>query len=52
MTTSNKAITVKGKDIEKSEKPKYQEYDTSGVNPDDDQLLKIKGTPFDLDGDK
>lgn len=52
MTTDNKQITVKSHDIDKIEPSKYQEYQESGVNPDDDTKLAIQGTPFDIDGDK
>jgi len=52
MTTDNKQITVKSHDIDKVEPSKYQEYQESGVNPEDDTKLAIQGTPFDMDGDK
>ena len=52
MTTDNKQIKVKSHNIEKVVKPKYQGYQESGVDLENDSRLAIQGTPFELDGDK
>lgn len=52
MTVDNKSIPVKGKEIEKLEKPKDNMYQDSGVNPENQSEINIKDTPFDLNQDK
>jgi len=52
MTVDNRSIPVKGKDIEKLEKPKDSMYQDSGVNPENQSEINIKDTPFDLNQDK
>jgi len=52
MTNDNKQISVKSHEIEKVIKPKYQNYQESGVDPENDAKLAIQGTPFDMDDEK
>lgn len=52
MTTDNKQVNVKSHEIEKTVKPKYQEYQESGVDLEDDSKLAIQGTLFDINQDK
>ena len=52
ITSDNRSIRVKTSDIESLEKPKDNEYQISGINPDKTDELSIKDTPFDLNQDK
>jgi len=52
MTSDNRSIRVKTSDIESLEKPKDNDYQISGINPDKTDQLSIKDTPFDLNQDK
>lgn len=52
MTLDNKSISVRGTEIKKLEKPKNQDYQPSGIDPEDQTQLNIKDTPFDLDPEK
>jgi hypothetical protein len=52
MTSDNRSIRVKTSDIESLEKPKDNDYQISGINPDKTDELSIKDTPFDLNQDK
>ena len=52
MTSDNRSVRVKTSDIESLEKPKDNDYQISGINPDKTDELSIKDTPFDLNQDK
>lgn len=52
ITADNRSVKVKAADIDKLEKPKDDQYQTSGPKSDNETELTIKDTPFNVDQDK
>ena len=52
ITADNKSLKVKSTDIDKIAAKKDSNYQTAGVDRDNQSNLAIKDTPFDIEKDK